>query len=351
MSLVFEGVTKSFGRAKVLRSLDLTLESGTLMTVLGPSGGGKTTMLRVAAGLETPTSGAVTLNGTSVRLGDASVAFQDTPLYPHLTVMENILFPLRLKSAGGSRVRRDSRGQREAAQAVLDMMHIPDLGPRRIHELSGGQKQRVGIARALVRDVGLYLFDEPLAHLDQSLAREIREDLREIQRKTGLTMLYVTHQVEEAFALGDTVAILNEGRLEQVGTPHEIWRRPATHFVAGFLGSYPMNFVAGEGEVIRGFRPENCVVVKDADHLEKTDPPSDRGLSFHGTVATSSFLGEATLVDFDPVEPNLGPLRALVPSGVEGRVGAPPQAGDAARLRVHPEHVHEFEKGTGRRIG
>lgn len=348
MSLVFEAVSKSFGGEPVLRELDLTVGTGQLMTVLGPSGGGKTTMLRIAAGLESPTSGVVHLDGKPVRLGDSSVAFQDTPLYPHLSVLDNVLFPLRLKAARGKNSRyRTDRERRAAASDALEMMHIPDLGPRRINQLSGGQRQRVGIARALVRDVGLYLFDEPLAHLDQALARDIREDLRAVQREKGLTMVYVTHQVEEAFALGDTVTILNDGRLEQIGPPQELWQRPATQFVAGFLGGHSMNFVPGEDGIVRGFRPENCLLQDFAG--VRTDRGNESVLRFNGTVVGSSFLGEQTLVVVDAGS-GMRPLRALLPSVRFGEPVDPPAIGEKACVLVDGVNVHEFDAATGQRV-
>lgn len=343
MSLVFEDVTKSFDGTDALSGLNLSIDTGQLMTVLGPSGGGKTTMLRLAAGLETPTRGNVMLDGARVELGDASVAFQDTPLYPHLSVMDNVLFPLRLKAAR----KGSGRASQDAAREVLEMMRIPDLGRRRIHQLSGGQKQRVGIARALVRDVGLYLFDEPLAHLDQALAREIREDLHAIQRETGLTMLYVTHQVEEAFALGDTVAVLHNGRLEHVGTPQEVWQRPANRFVAGFLGSYPMNFLETDDGPVLGFRPENCRILAGDEGSDCSRGSVSTALSLDVRITAESFLGDTTLVAVEGPDSAGGPLRALVPSGPDER----PRIGERARLVVARGHLHEFDRRTGERIG
>ncbi|WP_030015098.1 ABC transporter ATP-binding protein [Curtobacterium sp. S6] len=349
MSLSFRGIEKRFGAERVLSGVDLDVEDGRMLTVVGPSGGGKTTLLRLAAGLERPDAGRVTIDGRPARLGDSSVAFQDTPLYPHLTVAENVLFPLRLarsRTTGG----QGRAAQRKRAEDALEMMRIGGLGSRRIHQLSGGQRQRVGIARALVRDVALYLFDEPLAHLDPALARLIRDDLRSVQRDTGLTMMYVTHHLDEAFALGDTVAVLNGGKLEQVGTPWDLWNRPAGRFVGEFLGGVPMNFVDGrQGETL-GFRPEHCVV-EPADSPDAPAPWSGRdGLRIAARVVTATFLGEETLLHLDVTEGGQR-LRAMVPSSEwsssrGGAVDSPARV----EVSVPPQRIHRFDGATGRRI-
>lgn len=348
MSLHFRGIEKRFDAERVLDGVDLEVADGRMLTVVGPSGGGKTTLLRLAAGLESPDAGQVTIGGRPARLGDASVAFQDTPLYPHLTVLDNVLFPLRL-----ARSRTPGRGgrasQRRRAEEALEMMRIGALGSRRIHQLSGGQRQRVGIARALVRDVALYLFDEPLAHLDPALARVIRDDLRSAQREAGLTMMYVTHQLDEAFALGDTVAVLNGGRVEQVGTPWDLWNRPAGRFVGEFLGGVPMNFVEGRNGETLGFRPEHCVV-EPAGSPDAPAPWSGRdGLRMSARVATATFLGEETLVTAN-LDDDAGSLRALVSSSDWAALGQASEERARVEVSVPPQRVHHFDRGTGRRV-
>ncbi|MCT1367350.1 ABC transporter ATP-binding protein [uncultured Kocuria sp.] len=344
MGLEFRGIKKSFGGEPVLRGVDLTLETGKMLSVVGPSGGGKTTLVRLAAGLEHPDAGHVTIEGRPVRLGEISVAFQDTPLYPHLTVLENVLFPLKL-AAGRSKTAGDKTNRRRRAHQALEMMRIGELGPRRIHQLSGGQRQRVGIARALVRDVNLYLFDEPLAHLDPALARVIREDLRSVQRQQGFTMMYVTHHLEEAFALGDTVAVVKDGMVEQLGTPWELWNQPATRFVGEFLGSYPMNFVESPTGKLLGFRPEHCVV-RSVPSAGRGGMSMTDGIRTRVRVTGSSFLGEETLLDVES-ESQQQRLRAIVPSSEKA---ARAMRGEWVELSVPPGRVHEFDAKTGNRV-
>lgn len=238
-----------------LDEVTMEVPTGSITTIVGPSGSGKTTLLRLLAGLDTPDSGEVSIDGQPVELGSTALCFQDAPLYPHLTVADNVAFPLRLRSA-----RRPDDEVTERVGRVLAMLRIGHLAKRRISQLSGGQKQRVGIARALIREVQVYLFDEPMAHLDEQLARDILDDLRRIQRTLGLTFVYVTHSKDEAFAVADQMVILQEGRVAQAGPPEEMIDSPASLFVAEFLARTRLN-VDKQGTQVTASRPEDVTVV------------------------------------------------------------------------------------------
>lgn len=257
MSLRIDGVTRTFGQVRALDEVSLNVPTGSITVVVGPSGSGKTTLLRLLAGLDAPDAGEVSIDGQPVTLGATALCFQDAPLYPHLTVAENVAFPLRLRAARTPRPQVETRVGR-----VLEMLHIDHLASRRVAGLSGGQRQRVGIARALVREVQVYLFDEPMAHLDEQLARGIVADLRRIQRDLGLTFVYITHSRQEAFALADQMVILHEGRVVQAGAPQQLVEAPDSLFVAGFLGRAELN-VEKQGDRVTATRPEEVTVTPD----------------------------------------------------------------------------------------
>lgn len=242
-----------------LDGVTMEVPSGSITTIVGPSGSGKTTLLRLLAGLDAPDTGEVTVDGQPVELGSTALCFQGAPLYPHLTVADNVAFPLRLR---GSRCSGAEVAER--VERVLAMLRIDHLAGRRISQLSGGQKQRVGIARALVRQVQVYLFDEPMAHLDEQLARDILDDLRQIQRTLGLTFIYVTHSKDEAFALADQMVILQDGRVAQAGSPQDMIDSPASLFVAEFLARTRLN-VDKRGGQVTATRPEEVTVVAAGD--------------------------------------------------------------------------------------
>ncbi|MBC6448690.1 ABC transporter ATP-binding protein [Actinokineospora xionganensis] len=239
------GVHAAHGKAEVLRGIDLTVPKGELLVLLGPSGAGKSTLLRVIAGLHPVSAGRVGIDGRDVTAlspgqRDVSMVFQAFALFPHLSVADNIGFGLQVRGMGKREVRRRT----EAAAAMVGCEKVLD---RRPEELSGGERQRVALARALVREPALFLLDEPLSNLDAELRVRTRTELRSLHDRVGATMVHVTHDQTEALAIGDRIAVLRDGRIEQVGTPDEIWRRPATAFVAGFVGSPAMNFLPGDG--------------------------------------------------------------------------------------------------------
>ncbi|GAA1118086.1 ABC transporter ATP-binding protein [Arthrobacter flavus] len=229
-----QGVDKRFGDFTAVRSLDLEVRSGEFFSMLGPSGSGKTTVLRMIAGFEQPTTGTIALGGkdvTNIAPFDREVntVFQDYALFPHMTIAENVAY--------GLRVRRVSKSiRRERVQAALEQVRLGHVADRKPSQLSGGQRQRIALARALILQPRVLLLDEPLGALDKQLREQMQLELKQIQREIGITFIFVTHDQEEALTLSDRVAVFNEGRIEQIGTPTEVYERPATPFVAGFLG-------------------------------------------------------------------------------------------------------------------
>ena len=239
----FESVEKIYeGGTRALFDTSLRVADGELLVLVGPSGCGKSTLLRLLAGLEAPTRGVIRIDGRVVndespQSRNVAMVFQDYALYPHMTVRENLAFPLRMK-----RLARDDVARRVAkTAALLELGALLDRLPR---QLSGGQRQRVAMGRALVREPAAFLLDEPLSNLDAKLRSQVRAEIETLQRRTGATMLYVTHDQVEAMTLGDRVAVLHEGRLQQVATPRALYQEPVNVFVAGFVGSPPMNLFA-----------------------------------------------------------------------------------------------------------
>ncbi|MFF7637526.1 ABC transporter ATP-binding protein [Kitasatospora sp. NPDC008050] len=234
-AVVLSGVSKAFGAVRAVDGIDLEVGPGEFFSMLGPSGSGKTTVLRMIAGFEAPSAGRVLLGGVDVtRMAafdrDVNTVFQDYALFPHLSVRQNIEYGLKVK-----RVPRAERAERVAE--ALATVRLPSFGDRRPAELSGGQRQRVALARALVNRPPVLLLDEPLGALDLKLRQEMQLELKQIQREAGITFVFVTHDQDEALTMSDRIAVFNAGRIEQVGTPAEVYEQPATAFVAGFVGT------------------------------------------------------------------------------------------------------------------
>ena len=233
-SVVFEGVSKLFGSVRAVDRISLDIEAGSLVTLLGPSGCGKTTTLRMIAGLELPDEGDIRIGDVSVsRLTaserDVSMVFQSYALFPHMTVLENVSYGLRMNKASKSEAAR-------AAREAMSMVGLDGYDDRYPSELSGGQQQRVAVARALVLEPRVLLFDEPLSNLDAKLRRQVRQDIRDLQRRLGLTVVYVTHDQEEALAVSDEIVVMNAGTIAQRGKPEDLYRKPRNRFIATFIG-------------------------------------------------------------------------------------------------------------------
>jgi sn-glycerol 3-phosphate transport system ATP-binding protein len=256
----FRGVTKRFGgETTAVDALDLEVADGELMVLVGPSGCGKSTALRMVAGLEQPTEGSILIGGRDVAglspgARDVAMVFQSYALYPHMTVRKNLAFPLRRR-----RMEKPEIEQRVAA--VAEMLELDELLHRKPAQLSGGQRQRVAMGRALIREPLAFLLDEPLSNLDAKLRSELRAELKRLHARLEITMIYVTHDQVEAMTLGDRIAVMNRGRLLQLGTPEEVYGRPCNVFVARFVGSPAMNLLPGtaigqDAAVTVGIRPE-----------------------------------------------------------------------------------------------
>jgi putative spermidine/putrescine transport system ATP-binding protein len=233
--LTLQNLEKSFGPNRVVKDFSLTVEKGEFVSLLGPSGCGKTTVLRMVAGFETPTSGQVSINGADVtglkpNQRNIGMVFQSYALFPNLTVAENVAFGLKVKGTG--KAERTAR-----VQEMLDLIGLPDLGTRYPYQLSGGQQQRVALARALAPRPQVLLLDEPLSALDAKIRVSLRNEIREIQKRLGITTIFVTHDQEEALSMSDRIVVMHQGIADQIGTPFEIYNRPTTRFVAQFVGT------------------------------------------------------------------------------------------------------------------
>jgi ABC-type sugar transport system ATPase subunit len=266
-NVVLKDMRKSFGAVEVIKGIDLTVDHGEFCVFVGPSGCGKSTLLRIIAGLEEATSGVLEIDGKDVGNAEPSdrgiaMVFQSYALYPHLTVRENIGFGLSL-------AKRPKAEIAQRVDAAADALQLRPLLDRKPKALSGGQRQRVAIGRAIVRDPKVFLFDEPLSNLDAALRAQMRIELSDLHRKLGATMIYVTHDQVEAMTMADKIVVLNAGKIEQVGTPMELYNNPISPFVAGFIGSPKMNLydgtaAAGLGCKTYGIRPEHLRLTKDA---------------------------------------------------------------------------------------
>jgi ABC-type sugar transport system ATPase subunit len=320
-AVAFREVSKRFGAVEAVRSLTLEVADGELMVLVGPSGSGKTTALRMLAGLEALDSGEIEIGGRVVnsvapRERDVAMVFQDYALYPQMTVRDNMAFGLRRR-----RLPREEISRR--VTETCQVLGIGELLDRRPRELSGGQQQRVALGRALVREPSVLLMDEPLSNLDAQLRVQARGEIRRLQREVGTTTIYVTHDQLEALSLGDRLAVMNDGALEQVGTPEQLYDEPANRFVGGFIGSPPMSFLPWDDAVL-GVRPEH--VRPWADGLLG---PID------GRVAFVEQLGRETLIGVET------PSGARLVTVVEGR--ARYEIGEPLRLGLVESGVRRFD--------
>jgi len=327
--ITLEKVSKGFGDVEVIPPLDLTIDDGEFVVFVGPSGCGKSTLLRLIAGLEDTTSGRIDIDGQDAtglppsKRGLAMV-FQSYALYPHMSVRKNIAFPLRM--AGMSKEEQNKRI--EAAAKVLNLTSYLD---RRPGQLSGGQRQRVAIGRAIVREPGAFLFDEPLSNLDAALRVGMRLEISELHKRLATTMVYVTHDQVEAMTMADKIVVLHAGVIEQVGSPLELYRAPRNKFVAGFIGSPKMNLFEGPEAAKRnaytiGVRPEHLTVSTESGEWK-------------GTVGVSEHLGSDTFFHVK-IDGFAEPMTVRVGGDVDLHYG------DTIYLTPDPEQIHKFdEKG------
>ncbi|MEV4414860.1 ABC transporter ATP-binding protein [Catellatospora sp. NPDC049609] len=336
--LSLHGVHLSRGAITALRGVDLAVRRGELLVVLGPSGAGKSSLLRAIAGLDAVTGGTVAIGGrdvTALRPGlrGVSMVFQSYSLLPHLTVADNIAFGHRIRGA-------DRRAAAARAAQAAAAVGCGDLLARRPHQLSGGERQRVALARALVREPEVFLLDEPLANLDAALRTSMRTEIRAVHDRLGATTVYVTHDQSEAMALGDRIAVLRDGRIEQVDTPDGVWHRPRTRFVASFVGAPGMTLLPGDGPLrLPGVEATAVELGVRPEHVTLTSAGGTAGPL--GEVARVEVLGEDALVHV-----RLGghALTARVPARTR------PAPGDRVAVGVAAEHLHAFDKVTGERI-
>lgn len=329
MRVAFEGVSAQYGDVAALVELTLEAAGGELLVLVGPSGSGKSTALRVLAGLEQPVSGHVFIGDRDVtrvapHQRGVAMVFQDYALYPHLTVRRNLEFGLRLRREDDIPDRVSRAAQQLGLDSLLD--RYPD-------QLSGGQQQRVAVARAMIRKPDVYLMDEPLSSLDTQLRFATRTDIVELHRRLGTTTVYVTHDQSEAMTMADRIAVLDHGRLQQVGTPQQIYDEPVNRFVAGFFGSPPMNVVAGGG--LFGGAAGTDIGVRPEDLH-----PDDSG-TVALTVSVVEPLGSETIL--------AGAAQTGERLTVRTGPRAPQRPGDVVRLRVDEQRRHVFDAQSGAR--
>ncbi|WIY24761.1 ABC transporter ATP-binding protein [Parasedimentitalea psychrophila] len=344
------GISKSYGAQMVLEDINLTIDPGEFVVFVGPSGCGKSTLLRMIAGLEEITGGNLQINGRNMNTvhpskREVAMVFQSYALYPHMTVGQNIGFSMRLAKVGKAEIN-------EKVMQVAKVLQLDQLLDRKPSELSGGQRQRVAIGRAIVRDPQVFLFDEPLSNLDAALRVHMRLELERLHKKLSATMVYVTHDQVEAMTLADKIVVLNGGGIQQAGSPIELYTRPCNRFVANFIGSPSMNFLAAElgdggqvviagqtvatlpvlanavlGDVMLGVRPEHLRLNGEGE------------FTIEGTLSQSELLGAETLLYITAAD---GTLMTVREPGIS-RV----RPGDKLKLSADLQDLFLFENGDG----
>ena len=329
------GVRKAYGDVVAVDGVDLQVEPGEFFTLLGPSGSGKTTTLRLIAGFERPDAGRIELHGREVtRIApyerDVNTVFQDYALFPHMTVAENVAYGLRVKGV-------PRRVRRQRVQEILKIVRLPGIGDRKPVQLSGGQRQRIALARALVNSPRVLLLDEPLGALDLKLRQEMQIELVRIQREVsevGTTFIYVTHDQEEALTMSDRLAVFNEGRIEQIGAPADVYERPATEFVAGFIGV--SNVLQRDGRKFT-VRPEKIQMLDLGEEAARGDTVES------GRIREVVYVGMFTryLVDLD----SGGELTVVKQNLETSSQEALESRGKRVRLEWRPEHTFEIDSG------
>jgi multiple sugar transport system ATP-binding protein len=331
-------LTKRFDGGNAVDGIDLAVREAEFLVLLGPSGSGKTTLLRMIAGLEMPTSGAVLVDGQDVtglppRARNMAMVFQSYALYPHLSVFANIAFPLQAQHMPRAQI----AGKVEWAAKLFGIGHLLLRKPR---QLSGGERQRVALARAVVRQPLVFLLDEPLSNLDAKLRTSARDELQQFQRRLATTTIYVTHDQVEALGLGDRIAILNRGRIHQLGTPRDVYEHPADTFVATFIGSPPMNLIEGEGSLL-GFRPEHFLP-------RQAYGAGEALTAFPLHVTRVENLGSDRLV-YGVLEAPHAAQKVI--SRIPCTVTVPVEAGAHYEFTVRSADLRRFDPQSGRRRG
>ena len=331
------GLRKHYGEVTALAGIDLVIAEGEFFTLLGPSGSGKTTLLRLIAGFERPESGRIELAGADVTRvppysRNVNTVFQDYALFPHMTVAQNIEYGLKVR-----RVPRPKR--RDKVTQALEMVQLPGLGGRRPAQLSGGQRQRVALARAIVNEPEVLLLDEPLGALDLKLRQEMQLELLRVQREVGITFVYVTHDQEEALTMSDRIAVLNHGAIEQIGPPLEVYERPQTAFVAGFIGV--SNLIERDGRRMT-VRPEKITLLEDGD----PEPPGTHVEP--GQVRDVIYAGVLTryIVDLDAggeLVVSLPNTQAPAPGSTQSQTSTVP--GGRVRIAWHSDQAFTIPQG------
>ena len=357
-ALSIRNIRKTFGTVEVLKGIDIEVEAGEFLILVGPSGCGKSTLLNMIAGLDHPTQGSIHIGERDVthlpsKDRDIAMVFQSYALYPNMNVAQNIAFGLEM--------RKVPKAQREAAvQRVATMLQIGHLLDRKPGALSGGQRQRVAMGRALARDPKLFLFDEPLSNLDAKLRVEMRAEIKLLHQRTHTTTVYVTHDQVEAMTLGDRIAVMKEGVVQQLGCPADIYTRPATRFVAEFIGSPVMNFITAQ---VRGGHPlagglvlettpgqARALAALEGCELHLGLRPEAIGLYAADGAGTAGLQGTVTMVEptgpetYVSVQTAVGSLTARVPGPVAHAVG------ETVQLRWSPAALHGFDTRNGQRL-
>ena len=353
-ALTIQQVRKTYGNVEILKGIDIEIEAGEFLILVGPSGCGKSTLLSMIAGLDVPTSGAIKIGERDVTYlpskdRDIAMVFQSYALYPNMNVGQNIAFGLEM--------RKVPKAERDAAvDRVAKMLQIGHLLDRKPGQLSGGQRQRVAMGRALARDPKLFLFDEPLSNLDAKLRVEMRAEIKLLHQRTKTTTVYVTHDQVEAMTLGDRIAVMKDGVVQQFGTPDDIYARPATLFVAEFIGSPAMNLVSTQraGGSLTAHGVALPVPTQLSGRLGTTELVSygirPEDISLLGAGEPDSLPASITMLE--PTGPETY-VRVDTPAGgltlrVPGKVSQ--QVGEAVSVRWPTEAVHLFDAGTGLRL-
>lgn len=343
IAIRLSGISKSWGQHQVIKSLDLEFERGQLVALLGPSGCGKSTLLRLLAGLEIPDSGRVEIDGKDVTSAapsarGLSMVFQSYALFPHLNIAENICFGMQVRGVPAAE-------RRQRLQDALELTNLQGLEQRKPAQLSGGQRQRVALARAIVAGHSICLMDEPLSNLDAKLRHSVRHEIRGLQQRLGMTVVYVTHDQTEAMGMADKIVLMNGGSIVQSGTPAELYEAPANAFAASFIGSPPMMLMAAEK-----LPPAMCAGIVPAStekYLLGVRPEH-----FHiVTPSTTELFGSVTGVEFQGAESY---IYLDLPGGDAIIVRSPEKSslklGDRVGLRWNPADAHVFLAADGRRL-